>query len=319
MNKNPLVSIVIPVYNGSNYVAEAIESAIAQTYQNIEILVINDGSNDGGATEEVVNRYASRVTYIKKSNGGVATALNLGIREMRGEYFSWLSHDDYYDSDKIKSQIDFLNGLNSHDVVVYSDHYNLLEVSRKTFLRRHTESSDLEFRAREIVANNQIHGCSLLIPRKAFDRVGLFDESLRVAQDYELWFRIAKEFPFRHLKGAVITGRIHDKQVGVRLHDRVVAENDQFRLSCLKQLDSDEVQALGKGSVALGILHLSMRMYKMGCPLSHAYLLLSLKRLILCQSINERQRLLTAFAIALDACYRAALGMARKLKSVLGK
>lgn len=83
----PLVSIVIPVYNGGDYLKEAIDSALAQTYNNIEILIINDGSDDGGITENIALSYGERVRYFCKKNGGVATALNLGIRNMRGGVF----------------------------------------------------------------------------------------------------------------------------------------------------------------------------------------------------------------------------------------
>ena len=90
--EKPLVSIIIPVYNGANYLREAIESALGQTYGNCEVLVINDGSNDHGETEREALKFGDRIRYFKKENGGVASALNLGIRKMRGEYFSWLSH-----------------------------------------------------------------------------------------------------------------------------------------------------------------------------------------------------------------------------------
>ena len=82
---NPLVSIVIPVYNGSNYLAQAIDSALGQTYPNCEVLVVNDGSDDGGATAELALGYGEKIRYFEKENGGVATALNLGIRQMAGE------------------------------------------------------------------------------------------------------------------------------------------------------------------------------------------------------------------------------------------
>jgi len=314
MNSKPLVSIVIPVYNGSNYVAEAIESALAQIYSNIEILVINDGSNDDGATDQVVARYADRVRYIKKENGGVATALNLGIREMRGDYFSWLSHDDFYHSTKIAAQIDFLAQHGFPDVVVYSNHFNLIEASKTSYLTRHVAREDVEFRAREIVANNQIHGCSLLVPRKAFEQAGMFDERLRVAQDYELWFRIAKKLPFKYLDHDVATCRVHDKQVGARLRDRVLIENDEFRLSCLRQLDDAEIAALGHGSKASGLLYLSRRMCRMGCPLAHAYLFGELKRLIVGRPGPALQRLSAAFAMGVDLCHTTAVKAVRTFR-----
>ena len=111
--KNPLVSIIIPVYNGSNYLKKAIDSALNQTYSNIEIIVVNDGSTDEGKTEQIAKSYGSKIRYIKKENGGVSSALNEGIREMKGTYFSWLSHDDEYCADKIEKQIESLKKVNN--------------------------------------------------------------------------------------------------------------------------------------------------------------------------------------------------------------
>lgn len=316
MNSTPLVSIVIPVYNGANFVAEAIESALKQTYRNIEILVINDGSCDEGATDEVVAKYAGCVRYIKKENGGVATALNLGIQEMRGKYFSWLSHDDLYLPNKIQAQIDFLSDQGFPDVVVYTNHYNLIESSKMQYLAIHLPCTDLEFRAKKLVANNQIHGCALLIPRKAFDAAGLFNVKLKVAQDYDLWFRIANILPFRYLDDASTIGRVHEKQVGVRLHDRVLIENDEFRLHCLKQLSDAEIASLGKGEKALGLLYLALRMYRMGCPASHAYLSSELKKLMSSQPRQISAALLATFAIGVDLSHVMLLKMVRKLRAI---
>src|SRR6185295_17389252 len=97
-----LVSIVIPVFNGARYVGEAIESALAQTWPNTEVIVVNDGSDDGGATQRAIERYGGAVRVIVKPNGGVASALNAGIAAMRGQWFSWLSHDDLYLPTKIE-------------------------------------------------------------------------------------------------------------------------------------------------------------------------------------------------------------------------
>ena len=113
---NPLVSIVIPVYNGANYVSEAIESALKQTYKNIEVIVVNDGSTDN--TEKIVKKYGDKIRYFYKENGGVASALNLGIKNMKGEYFSWLSHDNIYYSNKIEIQIEALRTLIDRETII---------------------------------------------------------------------------------------------------------------------------------------------------------------------------------------------------------
>ena len=107
MNKEfkPKVSIIIPVYNGENFLEQAINSALHQTYDNIEVIVINDGSNDKGKTEAIAKKYNDKIKYFYKENGGVASALNMALEKMSGDYFSWLSHDDLYYDDKIEKQI----------------------------------------------------------------------------------------------------------------------------------------------------------------------------------------------------------------------
>ena len=116
---NYKVTIVIPVYNGSNFMKVAIDSAIAQTYDNKEILVINDGSTDNGETEKIALSYGNKIRYIKKENGGVATALNLAIKEMKGDYLSWLSHDDIYKPYKIEKQIETIKKLEDKTTILF--------------------------------------------------------------------------------------------------------------------------------------------------------------------------------------------------------
>jgi glycosyltransferase involved in cell wall biosynthesis len=173
---NPLVSIVIPVYNGANYMREAIDSALAQTYRNIEVLVINDGSKDGGATRDIALSYGNRIRYFEKDNGGVATALNLGIREMKGDYFSWLSHDDVYLPDKISIQVSFLKKQKNRDAALYGDVVFINEKSEilKKFRVRHRKKNTLYS-----VLNGLINGCTLLIPKSFFFEISFFDEGLK--------------------------------------------------------------------------------------------------------------------------------------------
>ena len=124
MSFDPKVSIIIPVYNGSNYLREAIDSALAQTYKNIEVIVVNDGSDDGGKTESIAKSYRNKIRYIYKKNAGVSTALNAGILAAEGEYISWLSHDDVYIPNKLEVQINYLRNENN-PVILYSDYYRI--------------------------------------------------------------------------------------------------------------------------------------------------------------------------------------------------
>jgi len=191
--KLPLVSIVIPVYNGSNYMREAIDSALAQDYPNLEVLVINDGSKDDGKTAEIAKSYGDKIRYFEKENGGVSTALNLGIKEMKGEYFSWLSHDDRYYENKISTQVNYLveNNLLDENVITYTDYDIINEKSKvigETEFRRYRPNDKPEL----AMLRGLISGTALLIPKKALEEYGGFDTKYRCIQDYLLFFEFMK-------------------------------------------------------------------------------------------------------------------------------
>lgn len=227
MKKNPLVSIIIPVYNGANFVKEAIDSALAQTYKNIEIIVVNDGSNDNGRTEQIIKSFGNKVTYYKKNNGGVSTALNLGIQMMKGEYFSWLSHDDMYFPQKIEKQVDFLKKI-PKNTIVYSNYIEIDQKSKE--LTKYILNHELlEEKPEYSLLRGAINGNTLLIPKKAFNEIGLFNEQLRCVQDYELWQRMSKKYYFKHMTDILVKARIHKNQVTLT-SPMVIFEGNKFWL-----------------------------------------------------------------------------------------
>ena len=225
---NPLVSIVIPVYNGANYVAEAIESALAQTYDNIEILVINDGSIDNGETDRAVERYRDKIRYFKKENGGSSSALNCGIQNMSGEWFSWLSHDDLYYPDKIQRQIEYLNSMdlsaNELPDHIFFSASDLIDGNGQTIRKADPKKVQKTAALIDALSGNEcliaeptrynFHGCSCLIHRDAFERVGLFDEKLRLLNDIDMWYRLySAGFKLHYLTESLVKGRVHAKQI----------------------------------------------------------------------------------------------------------
>ena len=210
----PLVSIIIPVYNGSNYLREAIDSALAQTYSNIEIIVVNDGSNDGGATREIALSYGGGVKYFEKENGGVSTALNLGIKNMRGKYFSWLSHDDVYLPEKVQAEIDALRQAGDMFRVVYSNDSSLRMPKRVII-----ENTGRNFYRQEFLETGAfaplfgfISGCTLLIPKIYFDIYGGFDETFRAVQDYKKWFEMFRGRRLVYVRRSLVLSRQHAEQ-----------------------------------------------------------------------------------------------------------
>lgn len=243
-NPHPLVSIVIPVYNGSNYLREAIASALNQSYPNCEVIVVNDGSTDNGATRDIAISFGDRIRYFEKENGGVSTALNLAIHNAQGEYFSWLSHDDLYFPQKIEKQISCLNTLHSRNVIIYSDAENLVVEQNTIYSHpvRHLKPYDYLQDMILILFGSRLHGCSLLIPIQCFAEVGFFDEKLRLAQDYDLWFKFLRSgYEFNHVPEVLVRGREHKKQVSVLKQSMQVQEVEDLHLRAAEQFFDDIV------------------------------------------------------------------------------
>lgn len=245
MNENPLVSIVIPVYNGSNYLREAIDSALAQTYSNFEVIVVNDGSNDNGKTEEIALSYGDKIRYFYKENGGVATALNLAIKNMKGKYFSWLSHDDLYYPNKLEVQIEALKKCGDMTRIVISD-YDLLKQARQeisTF--RLTDMASIEKIENSVftVLQGLVDGCELLIHKSHFERVGNFNETLITTQDYDLWFRMFRYQKLLYIPKSLVISRLHKEQ-GRNTIACFIKEMEENNLRFINLISKEEVIAM---------------------------------------------------------------------------
>lgn len=239
MKYQPKVTIIIPVYNGSNFLSEAIDSALAQTYKNCEILVVNDGSDDNGASEKTALSYGDRIRYYRKENGGVSSVLNFAFNKMGGEWFSWLSHDDLYYPRKIEKQIKFINKLleNNPDIDL-----------KKITVRCATESIDKYGKViktpsyRDVptfeksidtilnnISNYRLSGCSFLLPSACVKEIGGFNEKIRTVSDVEYWYRLLfSGYEFYCLSDEILVkNRSHGKQVGktkVTLFDKELAD-----------------------------------------------------------------------------------------------
>ena len=262
MNFQPKVSIVIPVFNGSARLGVAIESCLQQSYSNIEIIVVEDGSTDGGATTDVAKSYGDQIRYFFKTNGGVGSALNLGIKKMSGEYFSWLSHDDHYHTDKIKAQIEQIASLPESSrghLIVYSNYLQFYEDLSITVERSVVLDSRKCF-GLWLLKNDQLHGCTLLLPKTVFKECGLFDETLITTQDYDFWFRLIRNYQFLGINKFLVTSCIHNAQQSKRLKEIANKERDELHFSAVSEyLDSHEFLKRGDTSLIFAKINLSMK------------------------------------------------------------
>lgn len=242
-NKNyfPKITIIIPVYNGENFVRDAINSALSQNYRNIEIIVVNDGSTDH--TESILKSYGNKIKYYNKKNGGVSSALNLAIEKASGEYISWLSHDDVYYSEKISTQVKILSGLSPEDrlrTILYSNYSTIDKDSNflgKSEFEKLYPLKKLNYPLFPIFSA-VLHGCTLLVPKRCFEEIGMFDENLKATQDYDLWFKMFPRFKLLFHSEVTVKSRIHENQDSRKIESS--HECDTLWIKMISQIDDSQ-------------------------------------------------------------------------------
>lgn len=189
--KKPLISVVIPAYNASEFIGETLDSVFSQSFTNFEAIVINDGSPDTQELESVLQRFPSNLHYLKQENKGAAAARNTGLRAATGEFVAFLDADDTWLPEFLEKQLEFLK--NSNADFVFSDALLFGEspLDGRTFMQVQpsvgavTPESLLAIRVTVLTS-------TVLARRAPILKVGLFDESLRRGHDFDLWLRLAK-------------------------------------------------------------------------------------------------------------------------------
>ena len=210
-DSRPLVSVIIPAYNSGQYVSEAIESVFSQTYKGYEILVVDDGSTDD--TRVRIEPYLERIRFFSQQNAGPSVARNCGILNARGLYIAFLDADDLWLPTKLAKQVAYLEE-NSNSILVYTD-YN-----RTTNPGSSQESrlSAYEHKATgrvfyQLLRENFIHTSSVLLRREAIAEVGMFESSLRGAEDLDLWLRLSGIGNFGMIDEGLMYCRRHSANV----------------------------------------------------------------------------------------------------------
>jgi glycosyltransferase involved in cell wall biosynthesis/radical SAM superfamily enzyme YgiQ (UPF0313 family) len=229
--KEPLVTVIMPVYNGANYIGEAIESVLIQNYPKLELVIVDDGSTDN--TKEVVSRYKDeRIKYIYKENGGPSSARNYAIRKAEGQYIMPLDSDDMMAPNFITLHLQEFEkypetDLVYCDVLLIDGDGNPIKVMNKPEYqdRRHL-IKDLFRQGHPVIPFR------LGIRKRVFDKIGLYDETLMIGEDYDMMRRFVKAgLKAHHLKGTLHLRRVQSNS----LSRNFTAENAKYLFEILKR------------------------------------------------------------------------------------
>jgi glycosyltransferase involved in cell wall biosynthesis len=206
------VSIIIPTYNQSQYLSEAIDSVLAQNYKDSEIIIVNDGSTD--STEKIIKhyqqKYPEKIKYFYKKNGGQASARNLGMKNAQGEHFAFLDADDLWLPEKLEKQINKLQESNADICYTDAEMFGNELVAGKRF------SEIAEFHEgkilKELIKTNFIVNSSVLMKRLVFEKVGFQKKFLKRVEDYEYWLRVAlNNFQLVFIGEPLVLYRVHEE------------------------------------------------------------------------------------------------------------
>jgi len=253
MKKNPTVSVVIPTYNRAHLIGRAIQSILNQSYQDFEIIVVDDGSTDD--TEGVIKEFQKRderVRYIRhEKNKGGSAARNSGIKSVRGDYVALLDDDDEWLPEKIEKQVIKIKKSLDKVGVIYSGFFYVSDKSGKII-------SESVPTLRGNVYTNLLKGCILgsptpLIRKSCFQKAGLYDDALSSCQDWDMWIRLSKYYEFDFIADIVAKHHVHGAQISVDLNSKI-----QARKTLIRKYQTDlskHPSILSEHSRRLGVLY----------------------------------------------------------------
>lgn len=257
----PIVSIIIPTYNRERLIARSVKSVLNQTYQDFELIIVDDASTDN--TEEVVSSFNDeRIRYVRhKENKGEAAARNTGIKAARGDYIAYQDSDDEWFPEKLARQIELLQDASPEVGVIYTGFWKT-ENHKRTYIPFswvNQKNGDIH---KELLKGNFIGSPVVLIKKECFSEVGLFDERLRNLVDWEMWLRISKHYHFRCADEPLVVAH-YDSDNASDNPDSLI---DALELVLEKNRDEFELEKklLAKHSINIGNLLVATGKVKKG-------------------------------------------------------
>ncbi len=203
-----LVSVIIPAFNSEKYITECIDSVLTQTYQNIEIIIVNDGSTDN--TVDIVSEYKNdQIKLFHQKNSGAAAARNHGIKQASGVWIAFIDADDIWLPDKLQKQLKHCanQGWSHTDMFFHGDVYPK-HTKNTAFTSKHSG-----FILKNLLIENSIGTSSVLIKKEILQELGGFNTDLRALQDWELWLRVAEKHQVCYFDEPLVYYRVHSSSV----------------------------------------------------------------------------------------------------------
>ncbi len=207
------VSVIIPTYNYEDFIWDAVDSVLNQSYSDYELIVVDDGSTDN--TAEKLKKYKGKIQYYYQKNQGPGAARNLGIKKSTGEYICFLDADDIFLPNKLEAQISLINHRGEMDLgLVYSDflcidEYNL-SILKYYKCKSFTSQSDA---LKYLYKSNYINTSTVMINKKCLEEIGLFNEKYRYLEDLDLWLRIGQTYKFTYINKPLVKTRSHSNNL----------------------------------------------------------------------------------------------------------
>jgi glycosyltransferase involved in cell wall biosynthesis len=252
---DPSVSVIIPTYNRGWAIRAAIDSVLAQTYRDFDLIVVDDGSTDD--TAEILRSYGPDVTVIRQANAGVSAARNTGVRSAKGAFIAFLDSDDRWLPEKLRVQSDFFVS-HPEAVICQTEEIWIRNGKRVNPKKVHKKPSGHIFKAS--LALCLVSPSAVMLRRDLFNEIGGFDETLPACEDYDLWLRISASHPVYLVETPLII-----KNGGHADQLSRMPGLDRYRLKAIEKLLATEELTGPRRAAAIKTLKEKAAIYAGGC------------------------------------------------------
>ena len=250
---SPTVSVVIPTYNRDEVLGHSIDSVLAQTYEDFELIVVDDGSTDD--TQAVCKAYEDdRLTYLRQANEGAAVARNTGIERARGEFVAFQDSDDVWHPEKLRKQMQVFEEGAADVGVVYTGFWRVADDGRTYVPGPGIEPKEGNVH-QALLGQNFVSTQVAVVRKRCFETAGVFDERLPRFQDWELWLRLSKHFAFGLVDEPLVTA--YDRPDSISNDHQALVE--ARKLIVRKHRDTFDTDTLAEQLFRLGHSSLKTR------------------------------------------------------------